>query len=172
MEMYGLVPTTVKRGLLYLKVPLNLLDPRVEQKNHTKNYPPALSPPPPHSVYFWWLTCQEHYGHKPDGMEIQQVESYCIHSDGPSIQIPVGSCQQIITFQIVTQIQRASHLWGQLEPQEALPKGWGKQQQQYSKHFMKQKLRFHLRNIKAKLALTDRRDLYYSTQLHLKRQIF
>lgn len=50
------------------------------------------------------------------------------------------------------------------------PKRWRKQQQQYGKHFINLKLRFYLRNVKAKLPLRDQRDLYYSTQLHLKRQ--
>lgn len=137
IEMYGVILTTLNRGkmILYLQASLSHLDPRVEWKRKISQKI-TTHPPPSHFIWFRWLICQEHYGHKADETETQ-VESYCMHSDGPYIQIPVGSCPQIIPFLMVTQIQRASHLWRQLEPQETLSKRWGKQQQQYSKRFMK-----------------------------------
>lgn len=61
-----------------------------------------------------------------------------MHSDGPYIQIPAGPCHQIIPFLMVTQIQRPSHLWRQLEAQDPPKKvGEAATAEQYSKHFMK-----------------------------------
>lgn len=46
---------------------------------------------------------QENFGHKPGDTEIQQLESYqCRYNNGPSIQIPVDSHQQLIANTIET----------------------------------------------------------------------
>lgn len=46
---------------------------------------------------------QENFGHKPGGIEIQQLQSYhCRHDNGPYIQIPVDSHQQLIANTIET----------------------------------------------------------------------
>lgn len=67
---------------------------------------------------------------------------------------------------LVRQIQRASHLWTVTVITGAVHQKDGGS----SNGSMAKPNEFYLRNVKAKLSLTDQNDLYYSAQLHLKRQ--
>lgn len=52
---------------------------------------------------------QENFGHEQGDIEIQQLESYqCRHNNGPYIQIPVDSHQQLLT---PLKLSRTTSLW-------------------------------------------------------------
>lgn len=85
-----------KKMILYLLLtPPESTRPQGGEENHTQ----ITIPFDPVQV----ADLQDDFGHKPGDIEIQKLESYqCIHNNGPYIQTPVDSHQQLIANNLNT----------------------------------------------------------------------